>query len=275
MVTVLNVAPAVNAFDGGSTRKGAVYAANGSFTDPGDDHWTATVDYGDGSGAQPLALAGKAFSLSHAYAASGSYTVRVAVTETDAEAGSGSRTATVVVTNVTPTVNAFAGTTILPGESYSTTGSFVDVDPDSWTASVDYGDGTGVHPLALTGHDFRLDHAYVKAGTFTVTVRVSDGEATSSGTATVTVKSAVQGVADLDAAVTSLTLNNGQIKSLRAKLSTASGLLSSGQEKAAKNVLGAFINELQAAVQSGRLSDASATPIFAYAQRVIDSIDMP
>ena len=28
----------------------------GRFTDPGADTWTATVDYGDGSGVQPLVV---------------------------------------------------------------------------------------------------------------------------------------------------------------------------------------------------------------------------
>jgi len=39
-----------------------------TFTDPGADTWTANVNYGDGSGVQPLVLTGKTFSLSHVYA---------------------------------------------------------------------------------------------------------------------------------------------------------------------------------------------------------------
>ena len=52
---------------------------NGSFTDPGQDPWTATVDYGDGAGAMPLALVGRTFTLSHAYARAGSYSVTVVI----------------------------------------------------------------------------------------------------------------------------------------------------------------------------------------------------
>jgi hypothetical protein len=53
------------------------------------------VDYGDGSGARPLALNGNGFSLSHTYAGAGTFTVTVRVTDDDGAAGV--RTATVVV----------------------------------------------------------------------------------------------------------------------------------------------------------------------------------
>ena len=52
-------------------------SSSGSFTDPGADTWTATVDYGDGSGVQALTLTDKTFNLSHTYADNGSYTVTV------------------------------------------------------------------------------------------------------------------------------------------------------------------------------------------------------
>ena len=62
---------------------------NGAFTDPGADTWTATVDYGDGSGAQPLPLnPDKTFNLSHFYADNGTFTVTVTVTDDDGAAGS-------------------------------------------------------------------------------------------------------------------------------------------------------------------------------------------
>ena len=42
-------------------------------------------------------------------------------------------------------------------------------------ATVDYGDGTGLEPLALTpAETFSLSHSYNRPGTFTVTVAVKD-----------------------------------------------------------------------------------------------------
>src|SRR5262249_30580575 len=68
----VNHVPTVNAGPDATLNAGATFASTDSFTDPDPDTWTATVDYGDGSGAQPLALnADKTFSLQHVYATSG------------------------------------------------------------------------------------------------------------------------------------------------------------------------------------------------------------
>jgi DNA/RNA endonuclease G (NUC1)/PKD repeat protein len=270
-VTVTNTAPSVAAFAGASLLLHAGYAADGSFADPGPDSWTATVDYGDGAGAQPLALSGKSFSLSHLYTAVGSYTVTVTVTD---DGGlSGTQTATVTVTNVAPSVNAFAGATLLPGESYSATGSFGDPGDDSWTATVNYGDGSGTHPLALSGKSFSLGHSYAAAGTYTVTVTVTDdGGLVGTRTATVTVLTAQQGIAGLIAQVDGM-VSGGAANSLDAKLRAASASLDRGNTAAATGQLGAFINEVRAMVQSGRLSQANGDALIAAAQRILDSID--
>lgn len=79
-----NVAPAVDAGAGGTIDEAGTFTGSGSFADPGADSWTATVDYGDGSGAQALALnPDKTFSLGHTYASPGIYTVTVTVTDDD------------------------------------------------------------------------------------------------------------------------------------------------------------------------------------------------
>ncbi|PPD57305.1 tandem-95 repeat protein [Dehalogenimonas etheniformans] len=103
IVTVNNVAPVVDA--GAATAsidENTTFTRSGSFTDPGDDTWTATVDYGDGGGTVALTLTGKTFNLSHTYADNGVYTVTVTVTETDLEEAYGSDTITVTVNNVAP-----------------------------------------------------------------------------------------------------------------------------------------------------------------------------
>ena len=64
-VTVNNVAPSVDAGGDATIDEGGSISRSGSFTDPGTDTWTATVNYGDGSGTNPLTLVGKTFSLSH------------------------------------------------------------------------------------------------------------------------------------------------------------------------------------------------------------------
>lgn len=100
-ISVTNVAPAVTVGEDATIEAGNVFTASGWFTDPGADTWTATVDYGDGSGLQPLSLnADKTFDLSYLYAAAGVY--RVAVTVTDDDAGTHGDTLTVTATAPAP-----------------------------------------------------------------------------------------------------------------------------------------------------------------------------
>ena len=62
-MTILNTAPSVDAGAASTINEGEVYSGSGSFVDT-VDVWTATVDYGDGSGVQPLTLTGTTFALS-------------------------------------------------------------------------------------------------------------------------------------------------------------------------------------------------------------------
>jgi len=85
---VNNVAPTVLAGDDLTLGQGHTLTRWGSFVDPGADTWTATVDYGDGSGPQPLHLKGnRTFHLVHHYAAPGRYRVVVVVRDSDGAAG--------------------------------------------------------------------------------------------------------------------------------------------------------------------------------------------
>jgi hypothetical protein len=95
-VSVRNVPPRVTAPVGGTIIQGSSFTAAGFFADPGADTWTATVNYGDGTGDQPLALnADKTFTLSHSYAAAGTFTVTTTVTDKDGGRGSGTTVVTV------------------------------------------------------------------------------------------------------------------------------------------------------------------------------------
>jgi large repetitive protein len=64
-VAVPNVAPVVNAGADGSITAGGTFTRSGSFTDAGPAPWSATVNFGDGSGTQGLSLSGSSFTLSH------------------------------------------------------------------------------------------------------------------------------------------------------------------------------------------------------------------
>lgn len=95
--TIANVSPVIAVFPGATLYPFETYKANGTFTDPGTDPWTATVDYGLGGGSQALSLAGRTFVLSQVYSQAGTFTVRVAVSDDDA---THTRTARVTVLTV-------------------------------------------------------------------------------------------------------------------------------------------------------------------------------
>ncbi len=143
--------------------------------------WTATVNYDDNLGAQPLLLnANKTFSLDHLWAP-GTYYVTVVVTD-DAGA-TGSLVIHVVVSNVAPSVGLFSTMNLAFTRTLDTYGTFTDPGSnETYSATVNYGDGTGTQALAigpysappLAAGSFALRHTYATAGVYTVTVTVSD-----------------------------------------------------------------------------------------------------
>lgn len=172
----------------------STFTGNGSFSDPGGSGWSATVDYGDGTVAA-LVLNGNSFGLQHTYA--DAYTYSISVTVTNARGGVGHATEGLTVKSAPAVITMPAPQTFVLallglGGNYRATGSFTDSDPgsDGFTATVNYGDGSGVHPLTLSGGSFTLSHTYGLGvlSTFTVTVTITDDDGTvSSNTTTVSV----------------------------------------------------------------------------------------
>ena len=241
-------------------------AGTGSM-DPDGDALTYLWSFGDGS-------TGSGLSVSHTYAQDGNYNVRLIVRDVRNLADTITTTAT--ISNVAPSIAAIAGATLLPGETYAANGSFTDPGADTWTATVDYGDGSGTGPLALTAKTFALSHAYASAGTFTVTVKVSDDDVTSAGTATVNVITQAEGATNAIALVEGLVkdgkLSGGSGNSLMSKLDGAKKAIDNGNNNAATGKLGALLNELEALVQSGRLTEADGQALRALVERLVRSL---
>jgi Ca2+-binding RTX toxin-like protein/Leucine-rich repeat (LRR) protein len=109
VVTAGNVAPLTDLGPDATIQEGAQFTRAGSFTDPGADTWSATVDYGDGTGPQPLTLnANKTFTLSKLYSLPGIYTVAVTVKDKDQAVGIDSMVVTVLPGTRQGTPNADA-----------------------------------------------------------------------------------------------------------------------------------------------------------------------
>ncbi len=250
-----------------SSAEGSSLTFNGTgSTDPDNDLLTYTWTFGDGgtgTGATP----------SHTYADNGSYAVTLIVT--DPYGAADTAVASAAVSNVAPAVSAFAGATLLPGEPYSTSGSFTDPGADTWSATVNYGDGTGTNTFGLTGFGFSLSHLYTTPGTYTVTVSVTDDDGGNGvSTATVTVLSPSQAIDNLQNDVNALSssLGKGKTNALTSLLDNAAKSISKGNNGAAANQLGAFTNQVSAKVKSGDLTKAQGDALIAAAQRIITSI---
>lgn len=169
-----NVDPQISVPEQAAADEGSLFTATGSFVDPGSDTWTATVDYGDGSGPQPLELEGNTFTLSHVYTFPGWYSVWIIIQDGSNYSWGGYAWFGVEVRNGVPVVSAEGGT-LTQGSVFSTTGTFTDPGTADWWVAVDYGDGSDWEGVSPNGKTFQLSHVYEQPGTYTVTIEVGDG----------------------------------------------------------------------------------------------------
>lgn len=168
-----NAPPVVSAGADATVAEGTTFNRAGGFTD-GDasTSWTATVDWGDGSGALPLALDGGSFALERLLPV-GTYDVSVAVVDDQGAVGTGSFRLT--VENVAPSLTLPASVQLPFTRVLHVAGALSDPGTGERLAvTADYGDGSPPVALALSDGTFTLDHAYAADGSYDVTVVASD-----------------------------------------------------------------------------------------------------
>ncbi|HEV2643732.1 MAG TPA: DNA/RNA non-specific endonuclease, partial [Candidatus Elarobacter sp.] len=216
-IEVRNCAPVGSFAAGGTMKEGSTVTFDASASSDADgDAISYSWTFGDG-------LSATGAQVSHSYAVAGTYGVTLTVS--DGKGGTGSVTQSVTVANVPPALSPITGAALLVGEFYGTSGSFTDPGADTWSGSVDYGDGSGTQSLALGNFAFQLAHTYNTAGNFTVTVRVSDGHgATGAQSTLVAVLDAGQGIQTLSNMLDGMSgeMNKGNMNSLQVKLRNAS-----------------------------------------------------
>ncbi len=211
-----NQAPTVTfTADNLTINEGDTFTAHGSFTDSDSTAWTATVDYGDGSGVQPLPLnPDKTFSLSHLYVDNGSYTITVSITDngnlTGTSNGSGGG---VVVNNPAPTVPPITPpSNVGQNDPAVINVNFNDYGNQSHTATINWGDGSGNQSVPVSGNNFSSGHNYQNPGTYTVTVTITDSEgATTTQTLTITVLNVAPVVGTINFPSTVATTNSNSL----------------------------------------------------------------
>lgn len=163
----VNRSPVANAGGAYTGQEGVPMQFSGTgSSDPDGDALTYQWSFGDGatgSGATPT----------HTYANNGVYTATLTVSD-------GARTATstaqVTVNNVAPQITMGSGATITPRTSFTLTASFADPGQDSWSCTLNWGDGSDDVQLAscAPGQPIQQSRQYMKPGTYTVTLRVQE-----------------------------------------------------------------------------------------------------
>jgi len=183
---------------------------------------------------------------------------------TDDGSATGSASVSITGLNVAPTA-AISGMThdtivLVAGQPVTFTGGFTDPGKlDTHTSTLDWGDKTPVDTYSFDAGvqtDVSDTHAFAAPGTYTITYSVADDDGgTSSLTAKVTVESPAQALSVIDSYVGSMaSLNGGEKNGLSAKLEAAMASAARGDTNATCNQLDAFMNDLVALTNSGRLS---------------------
>ena len=171
-----------------------------------------------------------------------------------------------VTYNEPPVAEAGMNRTVIVGESVLFDGS-ASSDPDGSIVAYqwDFGDG-------YTASDVITTHAFAAAGTYTVTLTVTDDMgATATDTAVVTVRSVTEAIGSLSGVVASFNLAQGISNSLDSKLQNAMEAYqaaNAGNRQDVVNRLIAFINAVEA--QRGKeLTSAQADQLIAEANRIL------
>jgi PKD repeat protein len=200
---VVNTPPSNLALSATTAVEGDPTTLSGSFSDPDlTDSHTVAIVWGDGqSSSVTLAAHVLVFSVDHVYVAHGAYSASVTVSDPAGASVSGPAGITVLVRNQPPADVKLAIGASVEGTAASLSGSFTDADAaDTHTVVVDWGDGTQSTTVALGAGvlSFSADHVYATAGTYNVSVTVTDSaNASTSGTTQATVSPANHAPANL------------------------------------------------------------------------------
>jgi uncharacterized repeat protein (TIGR03803 family) len=200
----------------------------------------------------------------------------VAVRATDSSGISTLASVEMTVRNVAPEVSVGpASAETAPGASVSFEVSYDDPGPDTWTAAVDWGDGT-VETIGPVTQTFTVSHAFADPGTFTVRFTVADDDGgEGAATATVIVGSVNNLIEDLIDDVRELIddgeISNSRGRSLIAELQVALWFLkwNNGETQAIVRMQ-LFIIKTQNYITNGQVDPELGNELIAKAQAIIE-----
>ena len=179
-ITIRNVPPSVAGGPDRALVEGGTLSLSLPITEPGSDALTGTVDWGQGAGPEPAAIAAGNLTGSHVYAENGTFNVTVRVADDDG--GVGTDSLQVTVANAAPAVGAITapidpipvGTTITASASFTDAGV-----SDTHTAVWSWDDGTtSTGTLAESGGSgtASASRTFTAAGVYELVLTVVDDD---------------------------------------------------------------------------------------------------
>lgn len=176
-VNAVNVAPVANGDDysttSGSTLNIGAPGVLSNDTDGDGDPLTAVLGTGPANGSLTLNADGSfSYTPNSGFVGDDSFTYRA----NDGTTNSGAATVSIHVLagNAAPSVNAGADLSGTTGVAVNVAATYSDPNAgDTHTATIDWGDGT-VEPATASGGAVNGSHTYAAAGSFTITVTVTD-----------------------------------------------------------------------------------------------------
>jgi hypothetical protein len=190
-VMVLNAAPVITglALSAATILEGGSVTLTGTFSDPGlSDAHTVAVTWGDGQNSSAtLGADGRSFTATHPYQddpgglTGGRYAVVVTVSDSTDASSFDTESTSVVVVNGAPIFSTLTLTpdTIVEGNTVSLSGVFTDAGVDTWTGSINFGDGSPDVPLdatELSDKSFTRAHPFDTPGAYDVVTTLSDDD---------------------------------------------------------------------------------------------------
>lgn len=168
--------------------EGDTYTHTGFFSDPDSTSWTGTVNYGDGTGDEPLVInPDNTFELNHLYKDNGNNVITVTITDTQGTVSY--KTASVTVTNAAPIAGIVTASInpIQVNTSTTATVPFSDLGVlDTHTVVISWGDGqtTTCPPnsaeCTITASNgsgsVSGTHTYQATGVYEITISITDND---------------------------------------------------------------------------------------------------
>ena len=174
-INVANVAPTLTLSGLTSGEEGATYTLNLSSSDPGADTISGwTITWGDGN---VETVSGNPATVPHVFEdGSNIYTISASATDEDGVFGAENEV-TLTASNVAPVFSPLGTLILAADEDLATVAWFSDPGNETWTATVDYGDGAGAVNIAVNpDQSLSLNHDYSDRGVYSVTLTVNDGD---------------------------------------------------------------------------------------------------